>query len=204
MRGKIGVLFLIIFLLAIFVAPSVWFINEHMQELKEATKDQVETEEVIDLASLSEVSYTLERGVLTLKPNAKYGKISATTIKDIKKKKKKKNATTKVSSAPWGEETDNIYRVTIEEGYKVFLDPSAVGLFYNCKYCKEMDLRGLDTRFCTDMTSMFEGCASLEKIDIQGWNTDKLAKTDNMFKGCDKLQEIIGAGEKVDTAFKSK
>ena len=50
MRGKIGVLFLIIFLLAIFIAPSVWFINEHMQELKEATKDQVETEEVIELA----------------------------------------------------------------------------------------------------------------------------------------------------------
>lgn len=175
-----------------------------MQELKEATKDQVETEEVIELDKLSDVNYKLENGVLTIKPNNKYGKLTANTIKEIKGSKKKKKKTTYVSTAPWGEQCEEIYRVVIEEGYTVFLDPSAVGLFYNCKYCKEMDLRGLDTRFCTDMSRMFEGCASLEKIDVEGWNTDKVTNTNDMFKGCDKLKEVKGAGEKIDTAFKSK
>lgn len=205
MRGKIGVLFLIVILLAIFIAPSVWFINEHMQELKEATREQVETEEVIDLAKIPEVHYTLERGVLTLSSTAKYGKLSATTIKSIKKSKdKKKKKNRYASTAPWGDKSDEIYRVVVEEGYKIFLDTSAVGLFYNCGACKEMDLRGLDTRFCTDMSRMFEGCSSLEKIDVEGWNVDRVSKTDDMFKGCDKLTEVKGAGQKVDTAFKSK
>jgi len=203
-RGKIGVLLLIIFLLAIFVAPSVWFINEHMQELKEATRDQVETEKVIELDKLADVSYKIENGILTLKPNAKYGRLTSNTIKEIKKGKKKNKTTELVSSAPWGEKSDTIFKVQVEEGYTVFLDPSAEGLFINCKYCKEMDLSGFDTRFCTNMSRMFEGCAALEKVNVEGWDTDNVQNFTDMFKGCDKLTEVKGAGEKIDTAFKSK
>ena len=189
---------------------DIKFLRENPDIVKENIKKKFQdhklvlVDEVIELDKLSDVNYKLENGVLTIKPNNKYGKLTANTIKEIKVKKKKKKTTAYVSTAPWGEQSEEIYKVVIEEGYKVFLDPSAVGLFYNCKYCKEMDLRGLDTRFCTDMSRMFEGCASLEKINVEGWNTDKLTNTNDMFRGCDKLKEVIGAGEKVDTAFKSK
>ena len=212
MRGKIGILLLLMLLLAIFIAPSWYFIREHMQELKDMTRDQQETEEVINLASLGGVNYEIKDGVLTLSAASdKYGKLDANSIKKIKtkkskksKKSKKKSTSKKVSSAPWGEESDSIYRVVVKEGHKIFLDPSATGLFYNCKYCNSMDLSGIDTRFCVNMDSMFEGCSNLEELNIEGWNTDKLVSLKDMFKGCDKLTKVKGVGEKINTEFKSK
>ena len=206
-RGKIGILLLLIFLLAIFIAPSWYFIKQHMQELKDVTKDQQETDEIINLVDLGGVNYEIKDGVLTISAvSNNKGKLDANSIVKLKKSKKSKKKVTnkEISSAPWGEESEKIYKVVIKEGHTIFLDPSATGLFYNCKYCKSMDLRGIDTRFCVNMDRMFEGCSNLEELDVEGWNTDKLVSLKDMFKGCDKLTKVKGVGEKINTAFKSK
>ena len=189
---KIGRLILLLFFLAVFIAPVAWFINGHMEEFKDVTKEKEETED-IDYESLGGVSYKIENGVVTITPtNGKYGKLDATSIK--------KNS----STAPWADNVNEISQIKVASGYKVFLNTDSTGLFYNLKYVKKIDLSGFDARFAENMTSMFEGCENLTNLDFSSWDTSKLSVTTNMFSGCVNLTEFKAKDSKITSAYNSK
>ena len=190
---KIGRLILILFFVAIFIAPVAWFVNGHVDEFKAVTKEKEETEEEIDLDSIGGVTYKLENGVLTITPtNGKYGKLDATKIKKDS------------SSAPWAEDVNEISQIKVAKGYTVFLNPDSTGLFYNLAYVKKIDLSGFDARFVENMTSMFEGCSNLTSLDFTKWKMPNLSVTTDMFKGCDNLTEFKSDDSKVTSAYNGK
>ena len=191
---RIGRFILIVFFVALFVGPVVWFLsNGHLQEIKDVTSQKKQEDDNVDIDSLGGVTYKLENGVLTITPtNGKDGLLDATKIKGSK------------STAMWFKDVNEISKIRVQEGYRVFLNPDSTGLFYGLTYVKEIDLSGFDARFCENASRMFEGCENLTSLDLNGWDLSKLSVTTDMFLGCKNLTEFKANDSKVTSAYNAK
>ena len=80
---------------------------------------------------------------------------------------------------------DNVYKLKIESGYKMF--------FY-CSSLTELDLSGFDTSNVTNMFQMFEFCSSLTELDVSGFDTSNVTNMSCMFFYCSSLTELDLSG----------
>ena len=68
-------------------------------------------------------------------------------------------------------------------------------IFLNCRKLKYINLSAWDTSNVTTFLSMFEGCSRLEVVDLSGWDVKLVTSTESMFRDCYQLKKIIGLEE---------
>lgn len=62
--------------------------------------------------------------------------------------------------------------------------------FEGLENLETVDLSGLDTSECTQLTGMFCYCSSLSEIDLSALNTEKCEDLSGMFGSCESLTEV--------------
>lgn len=63
--------------------------------------------------------------------------------------------------------------------------------FYGMENCTSIDLEGIDTSACTDMSCMFDCCSSLESLDLSGFDFGKVASVERMFNCNRNLERVF-------------
>lgn len=94
------------------------------------------------------------------------------------------------TARPWIYDTNYIKRVEI--GSKI-RPTSTAYWFYGFMYCKELDLKKLDTSRVTDMTYMFGyvgNNVTVQKLDLTMFDTRNVTTMDNMFRSCTGVRVI--------------
>ena len=67
-------------------------------------------------------------------------------------------------------------------------------LFADCRNIDELDLRGLNTSACEEMSRMFYQCSQLQSVDLSSFNTGNVKSMEAMFFSCTKLEDIDLSG----------
>ena len=80
-----------------------------------------------------------------------------------------------------------------------------MGIFYECRGLKSLDLSNFDTSKVTDMKWMFLRCEFLKYVNLSSFNTSKVKYIANMFEGCSSLVTLdlsnFDTSEVVDMCF---
>ena len=83
------------------------------------------------------------------------------------------------------------YLTTIKFGnINISLVENMEGLFYGCKYLKNIDLTNLDTSHVKTMKGMFYECLRLETINFGNINTSSVENMEGIFAYCTSLTSI--------------
>lgn len=93
-----------------------------------------------------------------------------------------------LEALPWASYASNITTVTFENK----VTPNYVsGWFSGCSNLTAINnLKYLDTKNVTDMSSMFNGCEALVNLDITNLDTTNVTTANSMFNGCTSLSQI--------------
>ena len=92
------------------------------------------------------------------------------------------------SDQPWGEYSNNITKVKIEEQ---ILPRSMAHYFRNLPQITEFEgIENIQTRNVTSMASTFNGCTNLVNVDVSDWDTRNATSMNGLFNGCKSLTSI--------------
>lgn len=64
------------------------------------------------------------------------------------------------------------------------------GMFWNCDYLTELDVRYFNTEKVTEMTSMFRELISIKTLNLSNFNTEKVTRMARMFERCVSLTNL--------------
>ncbi len=64
------------------------------------------------------------------------------------------------------------------------------GMFWNCRYLKELNISSFDTSKVDNMCYMFSNCSSLQEIDLTNFDTSNVWAMNSMFEGCSSLSSL--------------
>lgn len=98
------------------------------------------------------------------------------------------NQSVLVYTSPWENYAKDIAKVVVKDGVAANYDASY--LFSDLKFCKEMDMKGLDTSKAKDMDYMFSNCERLEWLDVKNFNTSNAKNMRSMFDNCMSLKVL--------------
>lgn len=96
-----------------------------------------------------------------------------------------------VKDAPWKADADKIRKIVFKD--TVYSSDSLRDMFSGRLYpsLEEIDLSGLDTSACEDMSRMFSGCSKLTSITFgDKWDTSSVRSIYSMFSGCSALERL--------------
>ncbi|MBR6082298.1 MAG: BspA family leucine-rich repeat surface protein, partial [Salinivirgaceae bacterium] len=78
----------------------------------------------------------------------------------------------------------------VDKDADILLGADCSGMFSGKSSLVYADLRGLNTRYVTNMSRMFYGCTNLPSLDLSSFNTENVTDMSEMFRSCARLSNI--------------